>query len=289
MATHLHQQDVGNRAGLFLKRQPFGVRRANWTIGALSANDALGYYFEGAMEVRPGLSARLNVLKDPLIQGSGTASPTVTLNVVADFAVTGSGLARGGYHVALQQVGGISGALAGDLPSGLGRETLAHVGVSVNGQLRTETDASGRFYLGDLKPGVYRIGLEPDNLPIELSASGSARNVEVRSGANTRVDFGLELRLGCAGRVEGHGDPAALRIAIIGSDGEVVTQVRPSASGFYRADGLAPGSYRIELRTADTGTTLATLSLALTDRFVFGQDFRKGAPAGAAPAKQPDL
>ncbi|MBK6376331.1 MAG: hypothetical protein IPF61_05005 [Xanthomonadales bacterium] len=288
MATHLHQQDVGNRAGLFLKRQPFGVRRANWTLGALSANDALGYYFEGAMEVRPGLSARLNVLKDPLIQGSGTSSPTVTLNVVADFAVTGSGLARGGYNVALQQIGGISGALGGDLPPGLGRDTLAHVGVSVNGQLRTETDASGHFYLGDLKPGVYRIGLEPDNLPIELSASGAARNVEVRSGANTRVDFGLELRLGCAGRVEGHGDSAGLRIAILGSDGQLVTQVRPSASGFYRVDALAPGRYRIELRTADTGATLASLPMALTDRFVFGQDFRKGAPAGEAPAATPD-
>ena len=240
------------------------------------------------MEVRPGLSARLNVLKDPLIQGSGSSSPTVTLNVVADFAVTGSGLARGGYNVALQQIGGISGALGGDLPPGLGRDTLAHVGVSVNGQLRTETDASGHFYLGDLKPGVYRIGLEPDNLPIELSASGAARNVEVRSGANTRVDFGLELRLGCAGRVEGHGDSAGLRIAILGSDGQLVTQVRPSASGFYRVDALAPGRYRIELRTADTGATLASLPMALTDRFVFGQDFRKGAPAGEAPAATPD-
>ena len=79
-----------------------------------------------------------------------------------------------------------------------------------------------------------------------------------------------------------------MRIAIIGSDGELVTQVRPSASGFYRADGLAPGSYRIELRSADTGATLASLSMALTDRFVFGQDFRKGAHDGGAPATTPD-
>lgn len=285
MATNLDQDDAGNRSGLFLRRQPYGPRRASWTLGALAGEGSTGYFAEGALELRPGLNARVDVLKDPLV--GGTSSPTVTLNLVADFAVTGSGLARGGYNVALQQIGGISGALVGTLPAGVDRQTLAHVAVSLNGQIRAETDAGGRFYIADLKPGVYRVALEPDNLPIELSTSGAARNVEVRSGATTRADFRLELRLGCAGRVEGHADPQTLAIAIIDADGQVVTRPSISPSGFYRADGLEPGSYRIELRRGEAGSAVASLVLTLTDRFVFGMDFRGDQADSTLPPPEP--
>jgi hypothetical protein len=273
IATHLRADNAGNRAGLFLRRQPFGPRHASWTLGALAGEGTTGYFLEGALELRPGLNARLDVLKDPLIRSGGASSPTVTLNIVADFAVTGSGLARGGYNAALQQIGGISGALVGPLADGVGRQTLAHIGVSLNGQIRTETDAGGRFYIGDLKPGVYRVGLEPDNLPIELSASGAARNVEVRSGVTTRADFRLELRLGCAGRIEGYADPGALSVHIVDVGAQRVTRATISASGFYRTDGLEPGSYRIELRRNGAGSLVASLPLILSDRFVFGMDF----------------
>jgi hypothetical protein len=285
MATNLQESQTGNRSGLFLKRQPFGPRRASWTLGALSGKGSSGYYFEGGIELRPGLNARVDVLKDPLIQSGGSSSPTVTFNLVADFAVTGSGLARGGYNAALQQIGGISGALVGKLPVGFEEGTLAHVGVSLNGQIRAETDQGGRFYIGDLKPGVYRVGLEPDNLPIELSASGTARNVEVRSGVTTRADFPLELMLGCAGRIQHFADPKALGIVIVDADGQLVTRTTASASGFYRTDGLKPGSYRVELHRGEAGPPIAVLPLILTDRFVFGMDFR-GDRTDPAPKPQ---
>ena len=287
MATRLHQDELGERSGLFLRRQAFGARHLSWTLGALQGDGETGYYIEGGMEVRPGLHARLDVLKDPLIRTASESSPTVTLNLVADFAVTGSGLARGSYNVALQQVGGISGALGGDLPAGLRQETLAHVGVSLNGQIRGETDAAGRFYIGDLKPGVYRVGLEPDNLPIELSASGSARNVEVRSGATTRADFRLELLLGCAGRVQGFRDPGRLRIALVDMEGQLIDETRLSDSGFYRADGLQPGAYRILLHRGDRAVPLASLPLKLTDRFEFGLDFQGGDAEAGTPIPTP--
>jgi hypothetical protein len=272
-ATRLQQDALGERNGVFLRRQASGIRHLSWTVGALHGEGESGYFLEGGMELRPGLHARMDVLKDPLVATSSDSRPTVTLNLVADFAVTGSGLARGGYSTALQQVGGISGALAGDLPAGFDRDTLARVGVSLNGQVRAETDAAGRFYIGDLKPGVYRVSLEPDNLPIELSASGAARNIEVRSGATTRADFRLELLLGCAGRVQGFGAPERLSIRIVDAQGRFVTEARISSSGFYRADGLQPGDYLIQLRDNEAGPPLASLAFSLTDRFVFGQDF----------------
>ncbi|HZP65077.1 MAG TPA: hypothetical protein VFB32_02100 [Rudaea sp.] len=280
MATGLHQQGYGNREGLFLSRTAFGSRHFTWTAGALVAGSSKGYFLEGALELRPGLTARLDALKDPLLNNAGSAGTTWTLDVVADFAVTGSGLARGGYDIALRQVGGISGALLGDLPRAIGRDALAHVGVNVNGQVRTETDESGHFYIDNLKPGVYRVSLDPDNLPIELSGSEHARNVEVRSGATTRADFHLELSLGCAGRVLGYGDTQGLAVAVLDASGKRVAQADVSRFGFFRIDGLKPGSYRLELRNA-AGAAIASLTVDIVDRFVFGLKF---AAAGTGDA-----
>jgi hypothetical protein len=284
LATELHQEQVGDRAGVFVARSAFGRHRANWTLGVLSGKGSTGYLAEGTMELRPGLTARLDVLKDPLVANGGGAGPLVTLNVIADFAVTGSGLARGGYDVALRQIGSISGALLGELPSSLGRETLARIGVSINGQVRVETDGAGHFFIDDLKPGVYRLSLDPDNLPIELSGSEHARNVEVRAGATTRADFHLELRLGCAGRVQGYGDTKQLRVVVFDTAGTVAASTGVSAYGFFRADGLRPGSYRIELQSSATGAALASLPLSIVDRFVFGRDFTA---AGAVDEGKP--
>ena len=275
MATELRQANLGSRAGLFLTRQAFGNHHASWTIGALTGEGSTGYFIEGGLELRPGLSARLDVLKDPLLHNSGAGGPTVTLDVVADFAVTGSGLARGGYDMALRQIGGISGALLGELPRAVGRDSLAHVGVSLNGQVRAETDEAGHFFIDGLKPGIYRVSLDPDNLPIELSGSEHARNVEVRSGATTRADFHLELSLGCAGRVEGYGDTQALQVAVLDGANKVVKRAAVSQYGFFRADGLKPGVYRLELRDS-TGAPIAVTPVSITDRFVFGRNFRAG-------------
>lgn len=272
MATDLEQQHFGSRLGVFLSRTAFGTHHVSWTAGALASGGSYGYFLEAAMELRPGLTARLDALRDPLLHNTGGSGTTLTLDVVADFAVTGSGLARGGYDVALRQVGGISGALLGELPRSIQRDALAHVGISVNGQVRTETDESGHFYIDNLKPGVYRIGLDPDNLPIELSGSEHARNVEVRSGTTTRADFHLELRLGCAGRVRGYGDPLALWVVALDAGGKVAAQAQPSHYGFFRLEGLKPGTYRVELHDA-AGAAIASQTVEIAERFVFGRDF----------------
>lgn len=288
MATGLHQRDFGDRAGLFLAHSAFGRHHLSWTVGALGTNSSFGYFLEGALELRPGLTARLDVLDDPLLRRTGASGTTVTLDLVADFAVTGAGLARGGYNFALRPVGGISGALLGELPSSLDRDALAHVGISINGQVRTETDESGHFYVDELKPGVYRVSLDPDRLPIELSGSEVSRNVEVRAGATTRADFHLELRLGCGGRVLGYGDLGELAVAALDATGKLVARVELNRNGFFRIDGLRPGSYRLELRHARTGTVLALQTVEITDRFVFGRNFvaAQGTSAGT-PSPQP--
>jgi hypothetical protein len=115
-----------------------------------------------------------------------------------------------------------------------------------------------------------------------------SRNVEVRAGATTRADFHLELRLGCGGRVLGYGDLGELAVAALDATGKLVARVELNRNGFFRIDGLRPGSYRLELRHARTGTVLASQTVEITDRFVFGRNFvaAQGTSAGT-PSPQP--
>ena len=266
-AQLVEEEGLGRRAGVYLNgpgsaRWPFA-----WTVGALRGRGHSGYLFEGSGELRPGLLLRAQVLDDPLQREPfGGSGRIAMLSLVADFAVTPSGLARGSYRERRGEEGGISGrVVAGD---GLDARRLAGVGVMLDGRWRGELDASGRFAIGQLPDGVYALSLDSGELPLEYQPADPVRRVEVRSGAATRVDFGLELRLGFAGRVLGaDGAPLATRaLEVFDPSGARVAGARSDAWGYYRIDGLPAGRYRVR---ADGG---AARDVRLEREFVFGVD-----------------
>ena len=237
------------------------------------------------MELRPGLNARLDVLKDPLVQASGNSSPTLTLNVVADFAVTGSGLARGGFSSALQQVGGISGALVGDLA---GRCRPQHTG---RGRSQPERTGACR---DRCRPGASSSAISSQACIGSASNPTTCRSNSPRAGLRetskcARAPLpawtsGSNCDLAARVALKATATSWELKVAIVDTDGQLVTEVGPSASGFYRADNLKPGTYRIELRQAATGAPVAARSLTLTNRFIFAQDFRRNPDPESEPA-----
>lgn len=274
LGSIFEQENGERRHALLLNRGISGPSRITWTVGALHGQKSTGYFVEGGMELWPGLSARLQALKDPLNGFISATSPSFTLSIIGDFAVTGSGLARGGFSPEFYRTGGISGVLQSALPTGMNGQVLSNIDITLDGQSRARTDNSGHFYIGNLKPGIYRLGLDPDNLPIELSGPENTRNIEVRAGATTRVDFKLALRLGCAGRVFGYSPQQTLRVVAMSSDGKIQTEAKINASGYFRIDGLSPGPYRLVLQTENnTQIPLSERVLELTDHFLFGQDF----------------
>jgi hypothetical protein len=247
-----------------MARRPFA-----WTLGALHGRGHAGYLVEGSGELRPGLLLRAQLLDDPLQRTEfGGAGPVATISLVADFAVTASGLARGGYRAGRSDEGSISGRIESGAAE-LDLRRLAGVGVMLDGRWRGEVDGSGRFAIGQLADGVYELSLDSEKLPMEYRPADRARRVEVRSGAATRIDFGLELRLGFAGRaLHADGTPApALAIGVLDPAGNGVANTLTDAWGYYRIDGLPPGRYRVQGAAA-----VAPRDVLLEGKFVFGVD-----------------
>lgn len=267
-ATAQRDERLGDRYTAIINRYEGGPMHFAWAAGVLAGEGRTGFLAEASLELRPGLSARLNAVRDPLRGENGTV---VGFSIVADFAVTGAGLARGGANQGYEREGGVSGVVA--VPPGTRADfNLAGIPVLVDGHVRARTEAGGHFHVQDLAPGIHRVELDNEGLPIELAVHEPPRRVEVRAGSLTRIDFGLELKLGLAGQVtDGAGTARGdVDVLVIDAAGAIRARARTSAFGYYRLDGLPPGTYT--LRAVDRLDRVLTEARAtLVDRFLFGQ------------------
>lgn len=268
-AAVVDDDSYGRRDSLVLYRRPLDRYGWWWGVGALHARGRFGTLVDAGMELRPGLNARFQMQDDPLYGHSRKDTRVISLSLTADFAVTPSGLTRGAFSTELRRVGAIAAHVdRRKLPPGVDIASLRGVGVLVDGQVRGELDAEGRALLSRVTPGVHRVSLDAENLPIELNPADATRNVEVRAGSSTPLEFMLSARLGCAGFAGV--ESAGLEVRVL--DGErTATATRVNAIGYYRIDGLAAGRYRLQLVDAD-GRVAAERELSLSDTFLFQQD-----------------
>jgi hypothetical protein len=267
--TAQRDTELGNRYTATFNRYEGGRAHLAWAAGVLGGEGRTGFLAEASAELRPGLSARLTALRDPLHASDGTV---IGFSIVADFAVTGAGLARGGVNQGYEREGGVSGIV--ERPAGARADfDLSGIPVLVDGHVRTRTEEGGHYHVQNLDPGVHRVELDNEGLPIELAVHEAPRRVEVRAGSLTRVDFGLELRLGLAGQVRGaDGKPAVdIDVLVVDATGAIRARARSNTNGYYRLDGLPPGTYA--LRAVDRlERTLVETSLTLGERFLFGRE-----------------
>lgn len=258
---------LGTRYSQTLSGMWASAHALSWSVGLLEANSRIGYLLDAAMETIPGLSVHMQAYNDPLNHGVNGGT-IFQLSVVADFAVTPSGLARGGYSAQAIRRGAISGKVFGDLPDNVKLSDLAGVEVLVDGKPSGTLDSRGHYLVNNLSPGVHLLELDSDKLPIDLMPPAEHPLVEVRAGATTRADFALSLRLGFAGCVKKiDGEPAVdVPVIAIDAHGQVVAIVKTDSLGYYRVDQLRPGTYTIRTDHHDRSVTLVR-------SFVFGQDF----------------
>lgn len=266
-----HDDRTGSRLGALLSGIWTRWRPLQWTAGIFAGEHGHdGYLLDAGIEAVPGLSAHLQVVDDPLnrLHGGG---PLLQMVLVADFAVTPSGLARGeGGGLQIARRGAISGRIRATLPDGVHWKDLAGTDVLVDGHPAGRLDASGHFLLQNLSPGVHHVQLDADTLPIDLSPPYRQPWVQVRSGVTTRVDFRLQLSIGFAGRLlDARGRPVVDgSIRVVDGSGAVVAHARSDRWGYYRVDGLAPGRYTVTSGPVSRAVTLRR-------RFLFGQDLRR--------------
>lgn len=266
--------ELGHRGALIADGWQLAGRHIGWSAGVLAGEGRVGFLLDAAGELYPGLSLHAQYLDDPLLRNEKPDPGRVfSLALVADFAVTPSGIARGSFRPELLRIGGISGRIQAADASFDSSRTRG-TGILVDGRIRGEVDVNGRFYLADLPPGIYTLELDTEKLPLEYQPTNRARRVEVKAGAVTRIDFPITLSLGLAGRVTDAGKPCAnAPVTVTDTTGKILAEVHSDAWGYYRIDGLAPASYHVSTTVAGKQ---ATRTFTLRDRFLFEQDLVAG-------------
>ena len=262
-----HDGYLGTRYSALLSGLWRGPRPVLWTAGMLQGRGHFGYLLDAAVEAIPGLSAHLQVQNDPLIAAQpGQNGLLVQFMLVADFAVTPSGLVRGGMDSYAARQGSIAGRVSGKLPANVHWSDLAGVPLLVDGRPHGRLDADGHYLIADLPPGVYRVQLDAEHLPIDLVPDRKAPWVQVRAGVTTTANFHISLQLGFAGRITRGTTPLAnAPIEILDARGNIVQRTDSDAWGYYRIDGLMPGTYRVRV----AGSTRV---VTLTRSFLFQQN-----------------
>lgn len=252
--------------------------RGRFDVAGISTDDGeLGYYLRAEKTFLPGIYASLEIRDEPhrepdlneiYIQGL-----TVQFRFTMDYSLANGSLVPATMAAGDAATGSIAGRLRvrGGLPV---PADLDAVTLLIDGYPQTVPSRDGRFHLGRLDPGVYRVRLDAQSLPIELVPIEESFWVKVAHGAVTRVDFWVEARFGIAGRLTsstGERLPDA-RIKILQADGALAAIVRTDRFGLYRVDGLSPGSYRAETLAEDTGGVVAAVDFEIEDDFMFGID-----------------
>ena len=253
-----HDGYLGTRYSALLSGLWRGPRPILWTAGLLQGRGRFGYLLDAAVEAIPGLSAHLQVQNDPLNAAiPGVGGLLVQFVLVADFAVTPSGLTRGSMGSYAARVGVIAGRVSGELPANVHWSDLAGVPLLVDGRPRGKLDRDGHYLIPNLAPGVYRVQLDAEHMPIDLVPDTAAPWVQVRAGVTTTANFHVSLRLGFAGRVTRDGQPLAnVAIEILDAQGKAVKTLSSDQWGYYRVDDLPPGTYTVRADGASRSVTL---------------------------------
>ncbi|RNA64856.1 carboxypeptidase regulatory-like domain-containing protein [Prosthecochloris sp. ZM_2] len=172
--------------------------------------------------------------------------------------------------------GAITGSLDIENPGTVSSSDLNDVRILLNGRQLRQQQISGSFFLGNLRPGVYRLSVDPENLPLELNVEQEQLLVEVVSGAVSEVRIPLFAQYGIAGRItgsDGNGlDNAAVHIT--DQESKLVTRARTNLFGYFRADNLRPGTYNAVLPA-----TGQQQEFTITDDYLFGVDFTVQLPS----------
>ncbi|WP_076789212.1 carboxypeptidase-like regulatory domain-containing protein [Chlorobium sp. KB01] len=143
------------------------------------------------------------------------------------------------------------GAIAGSLDIGnetkLSASDINNISILLNGRQMQQQQIDGSFFIGSLKPGIYNVAVDPEKLPIELAVDQKERKVEVKSGAVTALTIPVYAEFGVAGFVGDSSGNGIANVLLEVSDKEGISSVKTFTNefGYYRADTLRSGTYRI--------------------------------------------
>ncbi|MBD2446741.1 carboxypeptidase regulatory-like domain-containing protein [Nostoc sp. FACHB-152] len=290
--------DFATRYTATLNHNPLDIRQLSWRMGLAYSEGNFGPVVGATMQVLPGLFARVEYQGIPLAgrrnNFGGFGDDRLTISLVSDLSFAGGRAVPSNFS----SVGKDRGAIAGriifqgenqgyDL-SGASVRVMNNHNKAVGG---ATTDSSGNFFVGGLPEGVYRVEVDPEKLPVELTLPKTSRVAEVGMAGVTNLDFAARLEYGLAGRItDVAGQPMPdVRVELVNLAGTEVLSAMTDEFGLYRVDGVPTGKYTLQVPPQEAianSSTLPKREVTIRNEFVYDQNLQLPISTAAKEIKQ---
>lgn len=222
-----------------------------------------GFFAEYRSQLTSGVYLDLRLRDaDPQFDGGFSVFARVSM----DFAVAGDQIVAATHRNSYNTQGTIAGTLNTDSEEC----DLEHVSVLINGVNYKVPVQGCTFYLEKVTPGVHRVSLDGEFLPIELVPDTKSYVVEVAASSVTRIDFDMQAKYSAAGRVtDTDGQPAVQqKVVLLDGAGQKMMETYTDQFGYFRVDGLINGQYVLQAVT-DDGEVMSDREFTIEDDFLF--------------------
>lgn len=175
--------------------------------------------------------------------------------------------------------GGLAGSLKIMNETNLKSSDINDVKILLNRRKLGQRQVDGSFFVGNLKPGVYEVGVDAENLPLELNIAKKTTYVEVLNGAVSEIVIPVYAEYSVAGKVTGHDSKAMgdRKVTVKDENGKVIDTALTNLFGYYRTKGLQPGNYTLSVSGKERFVTVK-------DDYLYGIDFTIDPPLTPADA-----
>lgn len=266
---------------------PQNNRNDRIRLGASHMHGRFGFSGSWSRDINTGLSIALSYY-DNMFNASGLSiedSPylsdnydnhTISLTLKWDLGHSGKRFYPINRAAISQTRGGMAGALKIMTDTNVSQSSINDVSILINGRKLGQRQIGGTFFVGNLRPGVYTVSVDPENLPLEMVIEQQNIKVEVQSGAVTEVNIPVFTEYGAAGKVCTASEHmlANVPVSIVDSAGKIVKQTKTDQFGYYRIDGLRQGNYTAKVTTTKEGEPdhVTETDFTITQDFLFEVD-----------------
>jgi len=182
--------------------------------------------------------------------------------------------------------GGLAGSLSISNTTSVSSSDINDVDILINRRKLGQRQVDGSFFVGNLKPGVYAVEVDDENLPLELNVQQKKVYAEVLNGSVTEVIIPVVAEYSISGKISGPDKKGIENITVTVTDakGETASKSKTNLFGYYRADTLPSGSYTVRAEGKETTVTI-------DDDYVYNVDLTIDptsiiAPAAKIPSQQ---
>lgn len=226
----------------------------------------VGMFTEYRTQLMPGIYFDIRLRDgDPQFDGGLSAFARISM----DFAVAKGGLVPSNNRLAYNT----AGTIAGTLKTNSDCSQLEHVSILLNGAAYKVPVKACTFYLDYVTPGLYKIMLDGEFMPIDMVPESKSHVIKVAPSSVTHVEFSVNSEYSAMGQLKSASGQALsnVRLTLFNEKDEVMTETLTDQFGYYRIDGLADGNYTVSV-VGIGGQKLAERTFTIDGDFLFGLD-----------------